>query len=237
MAEPAAVARVSWSGQELFKGLYLMDGPVADRIATYSTLREKYQFDGKPELKQELSRLGNQFVRTIEQQYPSFFRDFQRSIQSGDHFQVTEAMAKGSEMLQYAIQQDPELNKTFAKGMEMAAKVDLAAVTDQQGRLDEEKLNRVAEAYFEGAADSEEAKSMRMAACSLIVVCVAWILVAVAHQAAVTIHYATAINVAVWISLWVKTVGPKASEATAPTDLQREMVIQEITEEMALNAQ
>jgi SdpC family antimicrobial peptide len=229
--------QTNWSGQQLFKGLFLMDGPVADRIATYATLQQKYRFDQQPGLKSELARLGEQFIKAIDRGHPGFFADFQRSIRSGDHLQVEAAMTQGSEMLQYAIQQDPQLSPYYAQGLEMASKIDLAEVTDAQGRLDEAKLDAMADQYRNASPDSKEAKSMKMAACSLIAVCVVWILVAVAHQAAVAVHYATAINVAVWLSIWVKTYAPVSPNGATHTDLQREMVIQEITEELVLNAQ
>jgi len=229
---PQPANQRAWSGQELFKGLLLMDGPVANRIATYATLQQKYRFNQQPGLKQELARLGQQFVKAIDEGHPGFFARFQRGIQSGDHLQVEAAMKQGSEMLQYAIQQDPQLRPHYAKGVEIASKINWADVTDAQGRVDQAKLAAIADQYRNASPDSEEAKAMIRRPYQ-----------AIARQATYSYPYIWwwPYTYRLWIDLdldviWFYDVELNSSNGATPTDLQREMVIQEITEELVLKA-
>jgi SdpC family antimicrobial peptide len=215
----------NWSGQQLFKGLFLMDGPVADRIHTYTTLQQKYRFDQQPELKQKLARMGDQFVMAIDKGYPVFFADFQRAIQSGDHLQVEAAMTQGNKMLQYAIQQDPQLNPMDSKGMEIASKLDVAQVTDAQGHLDEAKLDAIADKYRSAGIDGKS--NTRIITdftvnCGLILYC------------QIVLSTSRIIHILVDISNSVFYL-PASSNASAQAGLQREMIIQEITDQLALD--
>lgn len=229
-------ASLSRSGEELFQALFLLNGPAASEIETYAKIQDKYEFSDKPEVLDELNRMGVSFIAAIKQKDPTFFDYFQRAIQSGDHFQVSKALDKGGEMLMYAIQQDELLKPYYDQGVELASTVDLEEVMDKQGGFDDVKLQALAEEYL-GKANGREAEAFRMQACSIVGVCVVWVIVAAAQTVAAAVNYAAAVNVYAAAFVWTKAYGPsKEIENARQYDLRRSMLIQEITESFAIAA-
>jgi SdpC family antimicrobial peptide len=225
MAEPARATSPSLSGQELFRGLFLFHGPAADRLTTFTVIRDKYHFEQQPGLQKELTDLGNRFVEAIDHRYPSFFANFQRAIQSGDQLQVADGMKQGGEMLEYAIQQDQAASRIYDQGRELAARIDLKSVVDSQGRLDEEKLRQVAQESVQHGNAKMEATD-----CSLAIVCSLFVYISRFVNIFVAINVSSQFAVLKAPNPWIATTG-----RNSPNDLQREMLVQEIAEKMAVN--
>jgi len=228
VAEPTRATHPALSGQELFRGLFLFHGPAVDRLTTFTIIRDKYHFEQHPELQKELTDLGNRFVQAIAHQYPFFFANFRRAIQSGDQLQVADGMRQGGEMLQYAIQQDQAASRIYDQGRALAARIDLKSVTDSQGRLDEEKLRQFAQQSIQ--PDNTMIQPNKCT--SLAIKCNLFV------------NFSRFVNVFVEINVYGKLVvmgvypdfpGLATSGAIGQHDLQREILVQEITEKMAVN--
>ena len=138
-------------------------------------------------------------------------------------------MKQGDGMLQYAIQQDPQLRPHYAKGMEIASKINWAEVTDARGRVDQAKLAAIADQYRNAGPDSEEAKAMGPPPKERP---------ARGRTTAIDLYLPYSSLPPFWLDLGVIFCNYELDlpSGATQTDLQREMVIQEITEELVLKA-
>ena len=114
-----------YDGEDLFVGIFFMDGPVAKRLP--ELVQDIRVQGGEPEDDEELERLRSQFppptevageqreeIDRFEQRVlalvraadPTFFARFAEDIQSGDHFRVDAALTEGSEVLEAALAAD-----------------------------------------------------------------------------------------------------------------------------------
>jgi hypothetical protein len=87
-AAPPPGRTTPYDGQTLYEALFFGSGPVASKIPTLSKVA--------PHLSTEYKSLEGPVVRYIEQKYPSFFRNFEREIQSGDRVRVAAAIKNGN---------------------------------------------------------------------------------------------------------------------------------------------
>lgn len=82
-AADASVASVSYSGEELFRGLFLGEGPVAVLFP------EVYGASPKALLS---AADRDVLMARIRADYPAFLPDFSSAMQSGDHLQIAQMM-------------------------------------------------------------------------------------------------------------------------------------------------
>lgn len=90
---PAAATQATFTGEDLFTGLLLGYGPVADQHPDLITAEA---VTGEP---QELAEFITQLTDTIDQLDPTFFDTFAADITSGNPVHVDRAVRAGGEIL------------------------------------------------------------------------------------------------------------------------------------------
>jgi SdpC family antimicrobial peptide len=114
-----------FSGQDLFVGIFFMDGPVAQRLpelvedirvqggapeddAELEKLRSQFPppTEVEGERRAEIDRFEQRVLALVEAADPTFFARFAEDLQSGDHFRVDAALTEGSEVLEAALAAD-----------------------------------------------------------------------------------------------------------------------------------
>lgn len=117
-AQPAQ----GYSGEDLFKGLLLGQGPVADLFPEVWNDVKEFREQAIPPEEFEKAQLAmsdyaDAMIETIAAEDPGFFDAFAAEIQSGDHLRVESAVYDGAEKLVDVIAKDlgvaPEDLKPF----------------------------------------------------------------------------------------------------------------------------
>jgi SdpC family antimicrobial peptide len=112
-------ARVSYSGEQLFQGIYFHHGEVAGKLGTIS---KTTVFDATKELNKGYYDLRERLL----QKNPNYFEDFKRDILSRSHITVTEALKKTSvEVFSLLREINLEKNENADKPLVEAANADV----------------------------------------------------------------------------------------------------------------
>src|SRR6187402_958272 len=104
-----------YSSSQVFRGLILGDGPVADDIPA---IRQGYRVSNVVE-GEELDatrRFMDRVLKALEESDPDALAVFKSDIMSGDHVRINEAMVRGSKMAREAISLQPEVQLAQSQG-------------------------------------------------------------------------------------------------------------------------
>src|SRR5437870_2246999 len=80
----------TYNGETLYRGLFFASGPVAAKIPTVQRV-ERY-------LPPEYKALEDKVVQHIKSTNPTFFPNFEKEIQSGDHLRVAAAISQAAKL-------------------------------------------------------------------------------------------------------------------------------------------
>ena len=90
-----ATAQSSFSGEQLFAGIYFNDGPVIDKVPVLKKFGYKnYVSDSK--VLEAASRFQREITNSVRIKYPYLFDDLKKEIESGDHARINTALEKNS---------------------------------------------------------------------------------------------------------------------------------------------
>jgi hypothetical protein len=81
-----------YSGEDLYRGILLADGPVA---ALIPEIREEIRPSlerGNPRLQQAVRLFQDQLMEALNQRHPEFFADFGEAMRSGDRLRIQETL-------------------------------------------------------------------------------------------------------------------------------------------------
>lgn len=102
----------SFTGEELFNGIFLARGPVAKEIATVDNqvkLTDLISTDD-PKYKEAIL-FYDLIVKTIGEDNPSFFNNFKDNVYSGNHIVIKETLTKAANIYITAVQKISGLNE------------------------------------------------------------------------------------------------------------------------------
>lgn len=189
-----------FSGKEIFEGVFFSSNTFAQKINSYKenvaglegmSTKQRGEFD------ESLSKL----MISIEQNNPQFFENFKGEILSKDHHRIKKAIIDGGKELYN------NLEILYPNAYKVVDKVKEDFVSGEiktDGQLDRNKLESKSEEYLELLDHNMiTSESGREAACSFVLVCVAYFVLAVHNQVAVTFNVAAAITVAVAVAATV----------------------------------
>jgi SdpC family antimicrobial peptide len=100
--DPATAARKRLSGEEVFRGLVLGEGTVAEQFPEVWGSFSHRQFT--LEEREAHERTKAQLVADIRQADPTFFDRFGAAMQSGDHLRIERAMDESAVLVKQAVQ-------------------------------------------------------------------------------------------------------------------------------------
>ncbi len=102
------------SGEELFRGLFFLQGETADVITLFKKTKSNVPFESDPVVKVQYNEIIDEVVNVIKKNNPQFFSGFKRSIQSNDHLEVKKALTQGSEVMHYSLLEAPTVAKILS---------------------------------------------------------------------------------------------------------------------------
>ena len=167
----------------------------------------------------EVNRVEDLILSNIDKLDKSFFTSFNANITSGDHLLVQQTLKDGGVMLEKALLSTPEIAEEVMLGKELAEKINIQDFTNADGTLNEARLN-----------EHINSQHQEFAALCGPTFCFAAVVIVVAQTVAAAVNYAGAVNVYVWFNVFRWVNGPKkqAQEALVESELQEEIMINEI---------
>jgi len=130
---------VQFSGEELFRGIFLMQGEVALRLPAINATLESYGIAHASIDQTEDSRhFADEIVHGVAEQSPDYFQRLQKSVSSGDFYAVQAALREGHVLMTRAGEASPTYGSYFTRSVEAAKQVDLSKydTSTPQGRHD-----------------------------------------------------------------------------------------------------
>ena len=123
-----AMSTADYSGEELFRGIYFAQGPVADQISMLKAF-DINRFVKDAAKKREITTFQNNVVAKIAKDHPSFLTELQASVNSRNNFKIKNTLLKGNEILLSVSSAlsgtERDLKKEAAFKEELGKKVDL----------------------------------------------------------------------------------------------------------------
>lgn len=208
--------------EALARGIFFAEGEVASRITAYNGLRELREEALNDEQKAALIKVQDELMSIIKANDPSFLNSFGTTLRSGDHLQIQKAVKDGSQLVvaaarQYVTQRNIEVDGLTAELDGVSSNG--IATTD----LSKESLR---ELIAQKKAEISSAKMASVAAQEDIIDIDVWVEVDVVAVAWVLFFVAVA-------DIVVAIANPDVDGS----DLQGEILIQNIVTDLNLNAQ
>lgn len=200
----AAPARPVFKGEDFYRGIFLAQGPVANRIPE---IRDHLKID-QSKVDPKVMRLINDFyarlIDSIREADPTFMDRFGEAMQSGDHFAIEEMIAEGSNVTLKAMHEMPEVVSLRAKIEEDPTYVDkLIDRIKAESKVDvpEDALRQAINIAVAGRMIGDPtANTVVVVALAAAVVVVAATYITVVHSVAGVFSVAGAVALATWFA-------------------------------------
>lgn len=114
LAAPAAPRNIL-KGEDFYRGIFLAQGPLADRIPE---IRDHMKIDMSkvdPRVMRLIHDFNDRLIDSLAASDPTFMSRFGAAMQSGDHFRIDEMITEGTKATLAAIHEMPEIVALRAK--------------------------------------------------------------------------------------------------------------------------
>ncbi|HMR44312.1 MAG TPA: hypothetical protein PKC40_10790 [Saprospiraceae bacterium] len=98
-----------YSGIELFKAIYFMEGNLVTQIPTLNTLKQSTMNEMTGDDYAEYTQIQNEVIDQVRSYDPTFFAQLENAVNSNDHYQISETIKKGAEWILISLGTKPEL--------------------------------------------------------------------------------------------------------------------------------
>jgi len=246
LAAPARPSSPAFTGPDLYRGIILAHGPVADLIPEIRDQILPPRVAQDRQLRRAMEMFQDRLIEEIGLTHPQFFDDFAAAMRSGDHLTVQEGLETAARVtldtlsnmhevaaLRAALKEDPGRMRAF---------VDALRQNPQAAGIDDATIQKAIElAIARGLEQADAPQDPYTVDSSIVVVLVAVaaivaaITVVLAQSYAATLNIATAVNVAVVVVAWTwvyATTGGggdgKRRKAITRLPLSREQMVDSI---------
>ena len=229
----------SFSGQELFRGLILMDGPVSDLIPEIRDQIRPPLDKRNRHLARAVALFQDQLIDALNERDQRFFMVFAESIRSGDHLRIQAALLEAARITLEVLRQDSVVQALGREIKEDPRKRQalLEALKDTPGGpgLSEAERVQVVETLAWLSADNSASGPNPYAVDSSVVVVlvtvaavVAAVTVALAQSYAAVLNVAGAVNFYLAIVAMTSVTVTKQPEGRGDLSLLQEQMVDSI---------
>lgn len=180
-----------FSGLEYFRGIFFRTGGFAKLIPQYAS--DIIFFDKLSEGKQrEQYDFQTKLLETVNEEYPAFFNEFKKEMESGDHNRIENSINNAGKKLYFSMQKMPIFKEFFQKiALDNLKKED---ILQPDGEIDKDKLEAKAAIYKDLLKETIASNSGEAG------LCISWAAVFVVYVAAI-IHGAVFFTSALAIAI------------------------------------
>ncbi|PJJ48052.1 hypothetical protein [Hymenobacter chitinivorans] len=131
-----AATSVSFSGEDLFRGIFLFQGPVAERLPILAETLHAYGANSEADGNEEAKEFSNEMVQSVNKLDETYFARLKKAVDSKDPFIVHSALEEGMVLFQKAGQASEKYGPTFAAAAKAYESLDLSKydTTTPEGR-------------------------------------------------------------------------------------------------------
>jgi uncharacterized membrane protein (DUF485 family) len=223
---------VSYSGEELFKGIFFMQGAASDKISLFTKVKKEFPFENDMNAMKQYNDIISEVMLVIKNESGDFLNQFKVAIESGDYFQVENILESGTKLLYASLFKSPTVAEYYQEALNLSQKINTDGLIGKDGNVNLEKMRQIDDLIRQKTENGQNLSS-RTQACSLVAVCVVWIYLAAVQSAAVAVSVAGVVAVAAYAGAWIWTAvyvtKPKHKPNSSENRLQQEMLINEIT--------
>jgi len=226
-----------FSGEELFRGLLLMDGPASDLIPEIRDQIRPPLDKRNPRLARAVALFQDQLLDALNLRDPSFFGAFAESVRSGDHLRIQTALIEAARVTAAVLRENPvaqALGREIKEdpGKRQAFLEALRETPAAQGLSETERVQVVETLAWLSVDDSASGPNPYTVDSSIVAVLVTVAAVVAAVTVVLAQSYAAVLNVAGAINFYLAIVATSTItvtkdpviEAKIPTLLQEQMV-------------
>jgi SdpC family antimicrobial peptide len=126
---------IDYSAEQLFRGIYFAQGPVADAVPEAKAF-DIHRFVKDEEKLQEVLAFQNQLFQEIQRSHPEFLSSFRSTIISGNHYQIKTKLQEGNNYLIEAgetitgVERDPNKEAELRDFLE--SKIDMESASAEE---------------------------------------------------------------------------------------------------------
>lgn len=200
----------SFTGKELFKGIFFAQGQVAQLIPE---IQEKVDMDAwlNNSEKVEYKKFMNEVIVAIDKKHPSFFKNFQLKVQSGSHVRISQEMSRASKILSDMVYELTNTSEEEVNGIMSRTSARTSGMNKlKTGELTKDEIGK----------EIKKLRSTNNSRSKDACISVQWLLVLVA--------VAVAAAVAIVFINWVGFDSPNNPSSRMQSDIYKESVINSI---------
>lgn len=207
------VAKQDYSGEEMFRGIFFLQGDVIHQLESLHADSDKLKISQKsnPESIEYFEDFVDEIVLQIESLDPDYFNNFKKQVESKNYYSIELALSNGTNMIKAAGLKSEKLSSVFRLMTEFEdKKVDFQTASikklDFKNPEDVSKLKSILKNDYSIDLDDEQ---YSVACVPVAAVCVVYAAAAVVSIAAVAYTAVAAINAAAWVTVyaWVEVWG------------------------------
>ncbi|AQG80669.1 hypothetical protein [Spirosoma montaniterrae] len=170
------------SGQELFAGVFFLEGRYAQMLPETQSFQTAYlNQQQSSDQKAAVAQVRQAVLAQIESARPGYFAHFKSAMKSGDHLRVSAALAEGQALVGQALDVLYELDKAELGRLQAKAQAEAAR---QGGKLDAQAIEKLVADMQKGKAVDANSGTCAVIAVVVLVVAVAavWVAIAVSEN-------------------------------------------------------
>ncbi|AKD55839.1 hypothetical protein [Spirosoma radiotolerans] len=172
------------SGEELFQGVFFLEGAYAQMLPETQSLQTAYlNHNQSAAQKAAVSEVRQAVLAQIASAHPGYFAQFKSAMKSGDHLRVSGALAQGQQLVAQALDGLYKLDKAELAQWQAKAQ---AASAGQGGKLDGQAIEKLVAQMQKGKA--VDANKGTCLVTVLAVAIVLWVVVVVAVEEEISVN-------------------------------------------------
>jgi len=214
-----------FSGEEMFRGLILAHGRVADAIPE---IRDQLELPGQLReewLRRGIEQIQDRLIAAIRVDEPGFFESFAAAMRSGDHLRIGEELNRAGRATLRALSRMPEIaalrrelavNPAARQRLQQGLEEAVEARSRRDDRIDPQAALRLVEGLIAQTFNEESAADPEVTSASVVVVLVAVAAVVAAITFAIASAYVGALNVALAVNVYATIFAWSGGGTTEP---------------------
>ncbi|GAA0553444.1 hypothetical protein [Chitinophaga japonensis] len=227
-----ANAAVLFTGEELFRGIFLLEGPVAEKLTYFDDIKDQLSLlDGS--LEKERADFADTIVANVKAISPEYFDQLQAEVGSDDFVRIENVIETGADLIYQAVLRSPKYARLYNQAAAIASTIDTTQYHDFESAADINNYVKDVGSKVSNRPDVKTPEQLVGLVLAVLVAAAVWDVVAVvnygviANAAAVAVVWA-AVYAKVWF--WPKKAGLGSNSPVLP--IEREKLVLEIAQNL-----
>jgi hypothetical protein len=195
----------SYSGEQLFRSLYFMEGKIPTQIPSLKGYADQVQniVLSDPNAAKQKEEFAKDVIEGIKKINPEFFSDFKAKVTSGNFYEVREELALGGKMLDLALATS-KYGKFFKEADKLMSDPQIKDQIRNINIQDKKAIEHLGK-LIEKKGTEEMMEGEELVCTPAAAICVYYMIAVAYSQAAAVYNVVGAVNFIGYVTLFVKT--------------------------------